>query len=194
MGDYGDFGYCAYIIEQAKAPCKAGMEKVAVLSRALREEQLGFKTWSQKQLTDAEQGTGYTWQYVGSKFTPQERVARTLKSIHRNVSTVYATRCQQGLNYYEISKKMLDSDDFDATYDMAMRKFEQNARARRNTIDSYNPQREQIDFAPEAPKFPATLVDNSGDTWELQYSDNEKAEYQCRKTGARTTIWRTGGY
>ena len=43
-------------------------------------------------------------------------------------------------------------------------------------------------------QFPATVHDNLGETWELQHSDSEKAEYRCRKNGDRTTIWCTGGY
>lgn len=196
VGEYGDFGYCGYIIELAKAPCNAGIEKIAALSRALREERYGFKRWSDKELTEAEQGTGYTWQYVGSKFTPQERVARTVKSIHREAAIVYTTRCQKGLNYYEISDKLLKSDDFDSTYDKAMQRFDQVARARRNTIDSYVPQSSSDNDIAKTQgfQFPERLVDNQVDTWELQYSEGEKAEYRCRKTGARTTIWATGGY
>lgn len=196
MGEYGDFGYCSYIIGLAEAPCKAGIEKVAALSRALRDERYGFKTWSNKQLTEAEQGTGYTWQYVGSKFTPKERVARTVQSIHRDACTVYASRCQRGLNYYEISDKMLKSDDFDSSYEKAMNTFEQQERARRNAIDSYKEQSAMSSTASETTsfQFPERLLDDQGETWERQYGEGEKAEYRCRKNGARTTIWATGGY
>lgn len=45
---------------------------------------------------------------------------------------------------------------------------------------------------PESPNFPESIIDNQGDTWNLCWSDNEKAEYQCRKTGDRTVIWYTG--
>lgn len=196
MGEYGDFGYCEYIIELAKDPCNAGIAKVAALSRALRDERYGFRTWSDKQLTEAEQGTGLTWQYVGSKFSPQERVARTMKSIHHNVATVYATRCQKGLNYYEISDKLLKSDDFDSTYEKTMQRFEQLDRARQNTVSSYVPQNSASTDVPETKgyQFPESVVDNQVNTWYLQWADGEKAEYYCGKTGARTIFWKTSGY
>ena len=196
MGEYGDFGYCTYIINLAETPCKAGIAKVAALSRALRDERSGFKTWSDKQLTEAEQGTGYTWQYVGSKFTPQERVARTMRSIHRNAATVYTTRCQKGLNYYEISDRLLKSDDFDSTYEKTMQRFEQLDRARQNTITSFAPSSSGGTDVPETKgyRFPERLIDDQSETWEFQYGDGEKAEYRCRKTGARTTVWASGGY
>lgn len=45
--------------------------------------------------------------------------------------------------------------------------------------------------APETVKFPKTLVDDQGETWTLLSDGNDHAEYQCRKTGAQTTIWYT---
>lgn len=43
-------------------------------------------------------------------------------------------------------------------------------------------------------RFPDRVVDDQGNTWELQHAEGEKAEYRSRKTGARTTIRATGGY
>lgn len=45
--------------------------------------------------------------------------------------------------------------------------------------------------APVTQKFPASLLDDQGETWTLLSNSNDHAEYQCRKTGARTTIWYT---
>ena len=45
--------------------------------------------------------------------------------------------------------------------------------------------------APEQAKFPAQVEDDKGETWYLQHDSGDHAEYQCRKTGARTTIWYT---
>lgn len=42
-----------------------------------------------------------------------------------------------------------------------------------------------------APKFPAALTDDQGETWELRSDSADQAEYQCRKTGNRITIWYT---
>ena len=48
--------------------------------------------------------------------------------------------------------------------------------------------------APAAPRFPASLTDDQGDVWKLVTDSNDHAEYECRKTGARTTVWYTGDY
>ena len=56
---------------------------------------------------------------------------------------------------------------------------------------------DEIEIPAAKPKrdlFPETIVDNQVNTWELQYAEGEKAEYRCRKTGARITIWATSGY
>ncbi len=42
-----------------------------------------------------------------------------------------------------------------------------------------------------AAKFPSGLVDDQGETWQLLSDSGDHAEYQCRKTGARTTLWYT---
>lgn len=42
--------------------------------------------------------------------------------------------------------------------------------------------------------FPDRVLDDQGNTWEIVDSDSEKAEYRSRKTGARKTVWATGGY
>lgn len=48
--------------------------------------------------------------------------------------------------------------------------------------------------APAAPKFPATVIDDQGETWYLMSDSGDHAEYECRKTGARNTFWHTGDY
>ncbi|MBQ8892837.1 MAG: hypothetical protein IJ043_00330 [Clostridia bacterium] len=47
--------------------------------------------------------------------------------------------------------------------------------------------------APQA-KFPASLTDDQGETWNLQSDSNDHADYYCPKTGATTTVWYTGDY
>ena len=42
--------------------------------------------------------------------------------------------------------------------------------------------------APEVKRFPATLIDDQGETWAWQSGETDHAEYQCRKTGARVSI------
>lgn len=44
----------------------------------------------------------------------------------------------------------------------------------------------------KVPKFPSLLTDDLGQTWTLSSDSGDHAEYQCRKTGARTTLWYTG--
>lgn len=41
---------------------------------------------------------------------------------------------------------------------------------------------------------PDRVLDDQGNTWEIVHSDSEKAEYRSKKTGARKTVWATGGY
>ena len=48
--------------------------------------------------------------------------------------------------------------------------------------------------APAAPKFPTSVVDNQGNTWNLCHDSGDNAEYQCRKTGERQTFRITGDY
>lgn len=48
--------------------------------------------------------------------------------------------------------------------------------------------------APATPKFPATVIDDQGETWYMMSDSGDHAEYECRKTGARNTFWVTGDY
>ena len=48
--------------------------------------------------------------------------------------------------------------------------------------------------AEAAARFPATVIDDQGETWYLMSDSGDHAEYECRKTGARNTFWVTGDY
>ena len=50
------------------------------------------------------------------------------------------------------------------------------------------------DGAPAKPKFPSSVTDDQGEVWTLLSDSGDHADYQCRKTGAQTTIWYTGEY
>ena len=124
LGDHGDFGFSSYVIELAKAPCKAGIEQAKALSKALREEGYAFDKWSKQQLTDAEKGTGITWQgSFGSKFTPKERVARETATIILGGRILCATRRQKGMNFHEIHSQVYDSDEYDEVLNELLRRM-----------------------------------------------------------------------
>lgn len=42
--------------------------------------------------------------------------------------------------------------------------------------------------------FPSSVTDSQGNTWRLSSDSGDHAEYQCSKTGARRTFWRTDDY
>ena len=42
--------------------------------------------------------------------------------------------------------------------------------------------------------FPASVVDDQGETWELVSDSGDNADYRCRKTGARANFRITGDY
>lgn len=45
------------------------------------------------------------------------------------------------------------------------------------------------DGSPAAkPDFPQTVTDDKGESWDLELSGDERAEYRCRKTGERQTF------
>lgn len=48
--------------------------------------------------------------------------------------------------------------------------------------------------APAAAKFPASLTDDQGDTWNLQSDSGDHADYYCPKNGNTVTVWYTGDY
>lgn len=41
-------------------------------------------------------------------------------------------------------------------------------------------------------RFPGMLIDDKGETWELQYDSGDNAGYRCRKTGADIVLRYTG--
>lgn len=154
LGSNGDFGYCTYIINLAEAPCKAGIARAARISRALREERTYFGPWSRKKLEEAEQGQGI-WSYsAGNGMSAEERVARQLASIHREALIVYYTRMQKGANYYSVSKKILDSEDFSGTVAMIQRQLAQEQQRSTAAVAQV-----------EKSKCPSFITDEEGRTW-----------------------------
>lgn len=110
----------------------------------------------------------------------------------RNVSVLYLTRVQKGLNYFTISNKLLKSGDFETDYEMYRKQLIQAENAKRDQYDSFQRSEQSRDEninAPEAPRFPARLIDDQGEAWELMSDSNDHADYQCRKDGTTTTLW-----
>lgn len=120
-GQYGDFGYAAYIINVLDGPAKAGIAKAKAMISNYRTEQSAYYTWQGKELKEAEAGTGIAWEYLKNKTTPKERLARTAANHHLQVQAVYYTRIFKGLNYYQIHKRLFDSDAGEASVEEFMK-------------------------------------------------------------------------
>lgn len=148
-GDYGDFGYCAYIINEAKKPSAAGITRAKSISKSCREEQEGFCKWRDKEIHEAKEGTG-SWAYTANKFTAEERVARKLTSIHCEIKTVYFTRCQKGMNFYDICEELRNSEDYEASAAQMLQKLPKAASSEGTTAIR---------------GIPSFIIDDLGCTW-----------------------------
>ncbi len=152
VGEYGDFGYTSYIIELAKAPCRAGIAKAKAISRAMRREQSDFQTWRTRNLNDAERGTGDYQNTFWLKFSPAERLSRAAVSMHKSNSLpMLYTRLQKGLNFSEIHTKIFESGDFNADVEAVLNKLTENSQ----------PQA----AAPSDGRIPSIITDDQGREW-----------------------------
>lgn len=188
-GPYGDFGYCSYIMRASQAPRKAGIAKADAIFDACQNEQNTYASWRSKELRDAEQGTG-TWSYAKDRFSAKERVARQITSISHEVRTVYFTRMQKGLNYYEISQKLRDSNDFELDALQVMKQFSQRSPAGTDSVientDSLSKYWDALlgSNKPKVTALPSALTDDQNEMWRLQSGYlGGYAEYYCYKTG-----------
>lgn len=194
FGEGLDFGYSDLIMELAKEPCNAGIAKAAKISRALREEHYAADRWLRKELEKAEQAKD-SWAYAASKgMSAEERVARQTASCQRSATAVYYTRLQQGANYYSISDRLLNTEDFDGAVAGIMNQMSarQKARSAAPTGAAGRAQKHENMSADSSAlggySFPEYLK-ISGESYGLEYSDNEKATYYCSRTGDRRVVW-----
>lgn len=186
-----DFGYTDLITGLASEPSKAGIAKAAKISRALREEHYAADRWVRKELEAAEQGKD-SWSWAASKgMSPKERVARQTVSCQRSATAVYYTRLQQGANYYSIHDRLLKTEDFDGAVAQIRRQMDARERTRSSVSTGRVQERESMSFGSSAPagySFPEFLT-IGGESYRLEYHDNEKGTYYCPKTGDRRVVW-----
>lgn len=189
-----DFGYSDLIMELAKEPCNAGIAEAAKISRALREEHYAADRWLRKELEKAEQGKD-SWSWAASRgMSPEERVARQTASCQRSATAVYYTRLQQGANFYSIHNRLIDTEDFDGAVADIRRQMDARQKARSAApagTAGYAPKHEDMSAGSSASvgyHFPASLTIN-GESYRLEYNDNEKATYYCPRTGDRQIVW-----
>ena len=187
-----DFGYSDLIIKLAEEPSAAGMAKAAKISRALREERSAAGRWVNKELEEAEQGKG-SWSYAANRgMSAHERVARQTASCQRSATAVYYTRLQQGANFYSISEHLRNTEDFDGAVAGILNQMAARERARAPfSGGAASRARSHGDVSPGSASgctFPEYLT-IGGESYRLEYSDNEKATYYCSRTGDRRVIW-----
>lgn len=74
------------------------------------------------------------------------------------------------------------------------RNSEKRERAMSNTSVAADKDELEYPKASSGSRFPSSVTDDQGNTWQLAHDSGDHAEYKCPKTGARRTFWRTDGY
>lgn len=193
FGEGLDFGYSNLIMELAREPRDAGIAKAAKISDAMWDEHYAAKNWLHKELEKAEQAKE-SWAYAASRgMSAEERTSRQRVSCQRSAEAVYLTRLQQGANFHSIYDRLLESEDYDAAVANAMNELAASQRARSAAAGRVQGSRSmEADRSPWDTAggyiFPGTLQIN-GESYRLEYSDNEKGTYYCPKTGDRRVVW-----
>lgn len=194
-GEYGDFGYCSYIIKLSQEPQKAGIARAKKIAENCKKEQYNYSDWKEKKLKEAEAGTGI-WQYNRDKFSPKERMARAIASMHRDLKALYFTRCQRGMNFYKISDKILESENYDASVEEAMKMLPKEARStygaetskKRDSEFNWDPvkeHKENMSFK----NMPSYIYDGGNNRWDKLYAYDTCAVYKNDDFGEATITY-----
>ncbi len=190
-GEYGDFGFGNYTCKILGPASAAGISEAEDMRISLNNDQYDYYSWFDKQIKDAENGTGF-WSAFRDKYSPQERVAREWAKIYAAINAAYYTRTLCGINFREIMDKLRESAQSEALADAeeflsSIPEVSQKPASSGSAIDPGNPL-DDWNEDHNCRNLPSVIYDDGGREWYKQYAYDTCAVFRNKDGNASETI------